>query len=496
MARYKYEPEEWKVSSKNSPGLEDRLRTEREPSRIRKHFQVAAVILLVLTPLFLDALYTWERAPRIPFRDQLLASMRIAVKASDGEIGISDLWKQHNEHRIFFTRLLTAGLARWAHWDLRLQAAVSILICFTILLILALLLHFPKGDRSAPLMLFTAWFLLPMRLWAIWQNSFLNQHLFAVLFLLMALFSLQRMKRGVTALLVAALWCFCATISVGTGLTTWFAIGTIFLLRRDRSIREILLWAALTAVSIEIYFYNFRLGGHNPMQGTLLHKLAYFLTFLGNPFVDTMSQSYLLATLMGAIGLGIWALLWFVLLRKHEADWETLLFLPPGLFALASAFLATLSRSYIGCIQALFSHYVLYSALLWISLAAAASRILFIQKEKRTLKILQSVLIILLIPLAGLYAKANYKAWHSPSFVTPELENCFRNYPTSGDASCLEGLHRIFEKGSPEAHRRKNLLRRIRQLAKRRLTVFHDESLISMDPNHPESTPAAVKNGK
>jgi len=433
------------------------------------------VILLVLTPFILDAVYTSQHAPKIPFRDQLLASMRIAVKATDGKLTISDLWKQHNEHRIFFTRLVTACMARWTHWNLRYQAALTLVFSAGMLLGLLLLLRFPAAATSIPLSIAGAFSLLPLRLWAIWQNSFLNQHLFAVLFLFLALLSLQRMKRGTFSLIIAALCCFGGTVSVGTGLLSWFAVGSLFILREDRRISEILSWLVLAGMGFALYFHGFSLGGHDPLDGSLVHKAAYFLTFLGNPFVDTMSESYIGATLAGGIGFISWLAVWAVLLRRNLVDWDTLLFFPLGLFALTSAFLATLSRSYIGCIQALFSHYVLYSSLLWISLFVAISRLCFDSRVGKCSHRIKTVAILFFLVLVPAYVSANFHSWHSPSFVTPELEACFRSYPTSGNAGCFAGLHAIFEAGSPEAHRRKNILRRIRQLAQRKLTVFYDQ---------------------
>lgn len=442
---------------------------------LRKSGKTALIFLLILTPLFLDAAYTWRRAPRIPFRDQLLASMRIAVKAADGEIGIGDLWKQHNEHRIFFTRLVTAVLARWAHWDLRLQAALSILMAAMMLILSGILLGFPGKPGSAALMAITAWLLLPLRLWAIWQNSFLNQHLFAVLFLLAALVSLKLIIQAWIAVVAAAFWCFCATISVGTGLLSWVAVAALLFLKRDRRLKEIVLWTILAGIGISLYFHHFSLGGHDPTEGTLMHKLAYFLTFLGNSFVDTMSTDYRPATLAGALGVGLWTMAWAGLFLRKKIDPDTLLFFPLGLFALGSAFLATLSRSYIGCIQALFSHYVLYSSLLWISLIGAVFRLWSGLEGAHRRRMPALVGIVVVLPLAGLYLQANWKAWNSPSFVSPAMEKCFRQYPDTGDSGCLVGLHEIFEPGSPDAGRRKNILRRIRQLKKRGLTVFYDQ---------------------
>jgi len=421
------------------------------PSFIRS-YRLIPIILLILLPLALDAMYTFRQAPRIPFRDQLLASMRIAVKASDGELTFNDLWKQHNEHRIFFTRLITACMARFAHWNLRYQAALTLIFSALMLFGLLILLRFPTARSSIPLSISGAFFLVPLRLWAIWQNSFLNQHLFAVIFLLAALVSLQRMKRSPFSLLTAALCCFGATVSVGTGLLSWFAVGSFFVLRKDRKTSEVLSWLVLMGLGFAVYFHGFSLGGHDPLEGSLLHKTAYFLTFLGNPFVDTMSESFVGATLAGAFGLIAWIVAWYALLRRGVVNPETFLFIPLGLFALGSAFLATLSRSYIGCIQALFSHYVLYSSLLWISLFVAISRLCFDFREERCSHRIRAIVILFFILPASAYISANIRSWHSPAFVTPELETCFRRYPTTGNAECLSGLHAIFEIGSPEAH--------------------------------------------
>ncbi len=456
--------------------------------RNSESLKIAIVLGLLVIPLLFVSLYSYHHAPRIPFADQMLGSLRIAIKSYDGDLQFQDLWKQHNEHRIFFTRLVTAVLARTSHWNLRLEASLSIVLAVANLVFFALLLPRPRNRLSLFLLVPIAYLVLPLRLWGIWQNSFLNQHLFVVFFLLLGLLSLQKLPRGLAVLAVTAFWCFCATISVGTGLLAWPVVGSILVLRRDRQTKEILIWAVLTCLSITIYFHNFILKGHDPTDGSLGDKLIYALTFLGNPFVESGSQWIPVATFWGLSGLVTWSLCWCRILQLKPQRWSSLMWIAPGVFAIGAALLATISRSYIGSHQALISRYVVYSSLLWISLVFAVAQLLQVEPKTASRRWLKFSIIATSVVLSFFYIHSNYSSWREPSSISQDLENCFLHYPETGDFSCLIGLHEIFHPQSEDASRRKNLLRRVRQLKQRRLTIF-SEINEETSPSMPLSTP-------
>ncbi len=460
--------------------------------RNSESLKLAIVLGLLVIPLFFVSLYSYQHAPRIPFADQMLGSLRIAIKSYDGDLQFQDLWKQHNEHRIFFTRLVTATLARTSHWNLRLEASLSVALGVANLVFFAFLLLRPRNRLSLFLLVPIAYLVLPLRLWGIWQNSFLNQHLFVVFFMLLALLSLQKMPRGLAVLAVTAFWCFCATISVGTGLLSWLAIGSILVLRRNRQTGEILVWAALTCLSITIYFHNFILKGHDPTDGSLGEKLVYALTFLGNPFVESGSQWIPVATFWGLFALVTWSLCWYRILQLKPQRWNSLIWIAPGVFAIGAALLATISRSYIGSHQALISRYVAYSSLLWISLIFAVAQLLQVEPKTASRRWLRFSVLVISVVLSLFYIHSSYSSWREPSFVSQDLENCFLQYPDTGDFSCLIGLHEIYNPQSEDASRRKNLLRRVRQLKKRRLTIFFDTETVT-PPSMPLSTPTVPK---
>src|ERR1700686_767718 len=53
----------------------------------------------------------------------------LVSKAAHHKVQIKQFFQQHNEHRVFFLKVVVASIARMSHWDLRLQMYLSVLLC-------------------------------------------------------------------------------------------------------------------------------------------------------------------------------------------------------------------------------------------------------------------------------------------------------------------------------------------------------------------------------
>ena len=94
----------------------------RQIHKMKRIFNVTKtsnpVILLAISALLL-LIYTFIFSPNIPMSDQweLVSLLK--------NVDLNDLTAQHNEHRIFFPRLIYLGLAKLSHWNLKYETLIS-----------------------------------------------------------------------------------------------------------------------------------------------------------------------------------------------------------------------------------------------------------------------------------------------------------------------------------------------------------------------------------
>jgi len=79
---------------------------------------------LAVLPFFFLAWATWHNALDFPFFDQWHFAPDV-LKAFEGTLTLGDLWRPHNEHRIFFPKLMMLVLARLSHWNVGWEIAAN-----------------------------------------------------------------------------------------------------------------------------------------------------------------------------------------------------------------------------------------------------------------------------------------------------------------------------------------------------------------------------------
>src|ERR1041384_6398064 len=85
--------------------------------------------LLALPAIWLGYLM-FKYAVDVPFGDQWDGIAPLFAKMRSGTLGFSDFFAFHNEHRIFFPRLLIFSLAKLTNWNVRAEVAlIWVLAC-------------------------------------------------------------------------------------------------------------------------------------------------------------------------------------------------------------------------------------------------------------------------------------------------------------------------------------------------------------------------------
>src|SRR5690349_20468727 len=85
------------------------------------------IILLVTLPAFIISWLTLRYSVHVPFWDQW-EFVNILEKYHNHSLSFADFWAQHNEHRIFFPRLIWFVLAIFTAWDPYYEVIVNLIL--------------------------------------------------------------------------------------------------------------------------------------------------------------------------------------------------------------------------------------------------------------------------------------------------------------------------------------------------------------------------------
>jgi hypothetical protein len=100
---------------------------------VRRH---AAVIVALLPPIFL-VIVVVRFAVDVPFLDQW-ELVPLLEKSYRGSLSFSDVWAQHNEHRILFPRLIMLTLAWLSDWNTYLELGTNVVLALGIFIVYVL----------------------------------------------------------------------------------------------------------------------------------------------------------------------------------------------------------------------------------------------------------------------------------------------------------------------------------------------------------------------
>ncbi len=331
--------------------------------------------LAALIPFLVTAFTAFRFCLEI-LRSDEWSEIPLISKAADGAAGFSDFWAQHNEHRIFFPRLVLVPLAVLSRWDLRCEIVVNLLLALgTFSVFNALILREDKifgqtHERWLPAALSVLIFSLRQGenwVWGIEMVIFM-----AVFSAVLAFYMLSREHLGARVMGAAILCAVVSSYSFGAGLFVWPTGLFILLLRetaRVEKVRNVLVWAAAGTLSVIFYFHDFVRPHHLPSLFFGVHHpavfYAYFFKYLGSPLFLASSRAFA----AGVLGSVVFVLsLLFLLSRETLSRSVTVAASAPGIFVLLTGFTTALSRCGFSAEQAMAERYTTISSLFWVSL--------------------------------------------------------------------------------------------------------------------------------
>lgn len=319
----------------------------------------------------------------VPWGDQWELPTDIRQIHDEG-VDVSDLWRQHNEHRIVFPRLAMLALAWPTRWDVRAEMTLSLCLALASLGLLCLLLRRTFVDRLP------AWAVIgiatvtaavvfsPMQyenwLWGFQISWYLN--VLGVVSAAAVLVLWPTRRRAVEPVLAAAGCVIVAQYSLANGTAAWLCLVPLVLLRtRTRGL--IVLWGALALVSTGTYLAGYTKPAHHPPLSEIFRHpvegVRYTCLFLGRTVFDDRDVgvafgAFLLACFVGlcvTIGLrrrDLWA---------PSAPWICI-----AAYVLCSASTAAAGRAGFGINQAAASRYTTIALLFLLATLVLATIIL------------------------------------------------------------------------------------------------------------------------
>lgn len=364
--------------------------------------------LLCLLPVAVAFVYVREYGVNAPYNDGITL-IPLFEKLFAGELGWSDLFAQHNEHRIFFPRIALLLLGLITDFN-DVAAMYSIQACLLVTTLVLLLVFRDTMSRSpwlflpVPFLTFNlgqSWNMLQgFQLTLVFVQTFVILS-FALLHLSSRARSTPRIRLSFAGALFAGV---IATFSSAPGLLVWplgmLQIALFSVSRRSKTLMASI-WSVTGSLGWALYLYGYESSETTSWRGTLEHKresLEYFVSALGASLFHgrldlALASGILLASLL------ITAVLFAYRTGQLREDSFWLVAL---LFALLTIGATTLARGATPE-DALNPKYVTYTVLAPIAGYAMLARSLCIRRESVNLSALVILAVLAVVGLALSY---------------------------------------------------------------------------------------------
>ena len=289
---------------------------------------------------------------------------------NNGQI-IKNLFGQHNEHRIFFPKLVM--FSDYLFFDgrniLNLIVIFAIQTLEAILFLVLLWRSRPSAEGAVAVGAMIVMLLFSMRqsenfVWG-FQVQFVGVFACASLAIVLFVMSLSARSQGRSFALMSAAYALTAisTFSMANGLMSGVALIIIAVLARARA-RTIILTTALTVILGGLFLFDYQFGDSHAIVGAVrrpFQVLTFTAAYLGNFLIFDVDH----AALLGFCGLVATAAMGMRVAMGRDKDPTRLALLGIALFVAGSAFITALGRSPDGLQGAGSGRYATGAAVFW-----------------------------------------------------------------------------------------------------------------------------------
>ena len=339
--------------------------------------------ILALVPLGYLIWVVARYSVEVPFADQW-ELVPFLEKSYGGDLRFGDLWAQHNEHRIFFPRLIMLGLARLTHWRIGCELALNIVLAAVLLAILVWQFKRTAAALGASELRWAlpagSLIVFSMSQFDNWLWGWQIQMLLSVLAVTGTIVLLANETFTYRKFIGAAVLGFVATHSFANGILIW-PIGLMLLLSgpssRATKIKTTVVWSLLAAAALVSYLAGYQKPVWHPALSVAfkrpLEYVIYVLKYLGSMCAQYGNAAALpdgvLAVVFGLTALAILVWAWWSLIRRDRKQGIALRpYLALAAFSILSGLMTGIGRAGFGSEQAMESRYCTMTVPLWVSL--------------------------------------------------------------------------------------------------------------------------------
>lgn len=341
---------------------------------------VAILVLAIVAIVPAALLWHWVSSSWVPlpFWDEWHTPGSQFESWKRGTLTLAEMFSQHNESRLFFSRLLYFSLEHFGGWDVRKEIRVVFLgVCVLCLLLWHLLRRTPG---ATPISTLLGWTLMTWTCFAPVQvANFLYGIEIETFFpgfalLAAAAVNLSRLSFRTKTLLNITL-AFVATYTFANGMLVWALAWPLpspnECESRPNRWRWLVLYFAIGAISVSSYFVGYHRPSYHPpfvsLNARFLDLLHYIVLWSGNYFASDFLGPFVLGIgalilFLGATGYAVWT-------SWRRDDWRTFYpWLLLGAFAVGTATITAFGRLGFGVEQALDNRYVAFSRYFYVAL--------------------------------------------------------------------------------------------------------------------------------
>jgi hypothetical protein len=321
---------------------------------------------LALIPPLSIVYLVYSYGLNVPYWDQW-ELVPLFEKLYSGKLAISDFWCLHNEHRLFFPRIIMLFIGHLTHWDIKYEFCTNVIMAGTILFFLYSLLRKSMQAHIPPWLVAIISFLVfsPAQ-WENWTWGWSIQIFLNILAAVASIWALDRWR--VKGLIISMTFAIVASYSFNNGLLIWIVL-LLFGIQQRRSWKEITVLLGTFAGVTALYFYSYTKPIHHPSVFHFIsHRLdfiKYVLAYIGSPLGQEHSGR---SIVIGFFLISI-MLIAITHIRRYSKEKFAELFpwLALASYAFLSACITAVGRVGFGVSQAVSSRYVTISNLFIIS---------------------------------------------------------------------------------------------------------------------------------
>ncbi|HIC44331.1 MAG TPA: hypothetical protein EYO73_08635, partial [Sulfurimonas sp.] len=314
-------------------------------------------IFITLLPFFFLIWFVAQLMVPVPMWDEWELP-KLFETIQNGNISFNLFFAQHNEHRIFFPKIIFSILALLGQWKTETILGINLLLALASFIFIVLIQKNNSADfkqQLLPLGL-TSFLIFSINQHGNWLSGFQLPWFFINFCFLLAVFVIHQSDHiSVIRVLAGGLLCTITSFSSGQGLLIWGAFfPSVILLSKgkEKKIFNGCLWVGITALIAVFYFRGYQVQTGLPKLGGSLfsYMSTYFFVVLGGFFTWELSHAELIGK-FGCLVFGYYILFMFwTLFRKGFTPvlQQMLPWVPLALYSLGFAVLTAKGRAGFG----------------------------------------------------------------------------------------------------------------------------------------------------